>query len=239
MPTTNPSLGHCHLSHGQLAKQFFIVNEFDKPSEQNIAQISNGLLFYVEPRLNKLRMDGMLTTESTPLEDFGLELSLENGWLQGIAIRQSEATYRDGKPRRWQGSSNFRILLDKVAANRLLARLEVFKTASTIDPIFLTDEAGNLCDEHRLPTAKSFSGKPKCSKEELDGGPAFPRAGIFSNWNATVKDGMSLRDWFAGMALSGRADNLQDPCRRREILAKYCYEIADAMIAERNRKEEA
>ena len=36
-----------------------------------------------------------------------------------------------------------------------------------------------------------------------DGGPAFPRSGIPSNWNATVKNGMSLRDWFAGMALNG------------------------------------
>ena len=60
-----------------------------------------------------------------------------------------------------------------------------------------------------------------------DGGPASP-AHIDSN------EGMSLRDWFAGMALSGYLAN-PDPEMDLviEILAKHSYAIADAMLEAR------
>ena len=71
-----------------------------------------------------------------------------------------------------------------------------------------------------------------------DGGPAFP---------ATVQDdrdcgsryaagygGMSLRDWFAGKALEGQAHRFDHPHNHRELLAKDCYEIADAMLRARS-----
>ena len=63
-------------------------------------------------------------------------------------------------------------------------------------------------------------------KEKNDGGPAFPsdRAG---------QVGMSLRDWFAGKALEGQAHRFDHPHNHRELLAKDCYEIADAMLKER------
>lgn len=64
-----------------------------------------------------------------------------------------------------------------------------------------------------------------------DGGTAFPvAAGVFHDgrW------GMSLRDWFAGQALaSGKWIYGRD---EREITAAACYEVADAMIAERREK---
>lgn len=60
-----------------------------------------------------------------------------------------------------------------------------------------------------------------------DGGPAFP---------CPIEDatqcGMSLRDWFAGMALQGiviHAHYIDD-------MAKTSYEVADAMIAERDKE---
>lgn len=66
-----------------------------------------------------------------------------------------------------------------------------------------------------------------------DGGPAFPYR------PADVGcEGMTLRDWFAGMALQGRAHRFDHPHQHRELLARDCYEIADAMLTERNRKEE-
>ena len=62
-----------------------------------------------------------------------------------------------------------------------------------------------------------------------DGGPAFPvdRA-------ARKHDGMSLRDWFAGMAMNGL---LSDPRYEgtHEQAAEYSYRMADAMLAERKK----
>ena len=66
-----------------------------------------------------------------------------------------------------------------------------------------------------------------------DGGPAFPQQmletdrGVFSvdAWGA---GGMSLRDWFAGMALaSAIAVN-----RQGGHIAEWAYGIADAMLLE-------
>jgi len=50
-------------------------------------------------------------------------------------------------------------------------------------------------------------------------------------WTPAV--GMSLRDWFAGMALQGKATRLSNPHEHRDILAADCYDIADAMIEAR------
>ncbi len=54
-----------------------------------------------------------------------------------------------------------------------------------------------------------------------DGGPAFP-------WGQEIRGGMTLRDYFAGQALSSgmnpHIDNAMD------LAAKWAYEQADAMI---------
>lgn len=75
--------------------------------------------------------------------------------------------------------------------------------------------------------------------EPKDGGPAFPRTREGS--------GMSLRDWFAGIALQGMAGNPAFLVAAREeakeepvtdtvrICAQGAYEFADAMIAERKK----
>lgn len=63
-----------------------------------------------------------------------------------------------------------------------------------------------------------------------DGGPAFP-GGVRDtdgNWISLSGDpGMSLRDWFAGQALSNMAGSSADQ------VAKLAYNIADAMLAAR------
>lgn len=84
-----------------------------------------------------------------------------------------------------------------------------------------------------------------------DGGPAFPvtastgdpRDGVY------CRDGMSLRDWFAGQALAGYARSLLTQyasdvlCKLNErhgvstsdTIATMAYELSDAMLAERNK----
>jgi hypothetical protein len=64
-----------------------------------------------------------------------------------------------------------------------------------------------------------------------DGGPAFPV--VASNGLGHVADGMSLRDWFAGMALASLAhpQDVGNP----DSSSVYAYKIPDAMLAEREK----
>lgn len=72
-----------------------------------------------------------------------------------------------------------------------------------------------------------------------DGGPAFP---VAMNEISGAYCGMTLRDWFAGQALTGillapgqlGVEAQNDP----EKAAAWSYVQADAMLAARERKEE-
>ena len=72
-----------------------------------------------------------------------------------------------------------------------------------------------------------------------DGGPAFPiRIEDPIEKDGVIILGMFLRDWFAGMALAGMTSSIR-ACTdgedySPEQMAEYCYECADAMIAERS-----
>jgi len=90
-----------------------------------------------------------------------------------------------------------------------------------------------------------------------DGGPAFPivAAPHLLAKQLSVKEyekavsGMSLRDWFAGMALQGIAysatavsieaarNGLKCPVWDTSLWASQCYQVADAMLAERERRQ--
>ena len=72
-----------------------------------------------------------------------------------------------------------------------------------------------------------------------DGGPAFPVA--IPSMPASTLDaarthpGLTMRDWFAGMAMSGMlADRNYNPATY--LLAADAYALADAMIEEREKK---
>lgn len=77
---------------------------------------------------------------------------------------------------------------------------------------------------------------------ERDGGPAFPTLREDRSEDLRwVDDGMSLRDWFAGQALSGYLASTAgmgvhtDGIRRAfwATVAESAYEVADAMIRAR------
>ena len=80
-----------------------------------------------------------------------------------------------------------------------------------------------------------------------DGGPAFPTKREALDPRATgwsMQEGMTLRDWFAGMALQGYLAGrnhhpTSDPSGFEATKsAKQCYGYADAMLAARERKDE-
>lgn len=77
-----------------------------------------------------------------------------------------------------------------------------------------------------------------------DGGAAFPVSRqSFGNGITLepISEGMTLRDWFAGMAL-GHIPALLDVSDENascENIAGHAYQIADAMLAARERKEDA
>lgn len=71
---------------------------------------------------------------------------------------------------------------------------------------------------------------PYLEDNDTTGGPAFPHPLEGSN-------GMSLRDYFAGQALTGVLTNLASmtPYMRSNVeqFAKDCYIMADAMLKQR------
>lgn len=78
---------------------------------------------------------------------------------------------------------------------------------------------------------------------KVDGGPAFPRPasavevlpGTGGGNIDLGADGMTLRDWFAGQALTRVLIEWPLDGKNKTIVARQCYELADAMLAERSR----
>lgn len=74
------------------------------------------------------------------------------------------------------------------------------------------------------------------TKPRETGGHAFPgEQGHIPDgtWNQTFEAGMTLRDWFAGKALSGFTS--LNVTVAPEILAMWAYTQADAMLKERSK----
>ena len=72
-----------------------------------------------------------------------------------------------------------------------------------------------------------------------DGGSAFPLCRTEADGrNDCLSMGMSLRDWFAGQALSGwlASFGADDNVEHIPSLVGFIYQMADAMIAERSKE---
>jgi len=71
------------------------------------------------------------------------------------------------------------------------------------------------------------------TEQPKDGGPAFPFAATDPSNEAMQAQGMSLRDWFAGQALSGF---MMAKTVYWDDAATMAYKAADAMLAARGAK---
>jgi hypothetical protein len=90
----------------------FIVNDFDRPDHKHLTiRKEDGLLYYIHPELEKWK--GMSVTTATPLEAFGITCHYEHDVLHGVLDGGPTATYRDGRPRRWQGQPRFSFTMNK------------------------------------------------------------------------------------------------------------------------------
>jgi hypothetical protein len=73
-----------------------------------------------------------------------------------------------------------------------------------------------------------------------DGGPAFPLPGTMGQ---PVNEGMSLRDYFAGQAMQAELTGWNhpnsggNPVDYAGPICERAYQLADAMLAARERKE--
>lgn len=76
---------------------------------------------------------------------------------------------------------------------------------------------------------------------EDGGGPAFPFACQGQTTAPEIYYGMTLRDWFAGMALQGiyggRSGTLQTERDMLRLDAEVAYDVADAMLAARQKEQ--
>ena len=78
--------------------------------------------------------------------------------------------------------------------------------------------------------------------EKNDGGPAFPSEGEGFGNPKYHAPGMSLRDYFAGQALSGmltqaEAKSIEFLPGLYKTCAKAAYDIADALLAQREKEQ--
>lgn len=66
-----------------------------------------------------------------------------------------------------------------------------------------------------------------------NGGQAFPVVETHELYGCRVHEGMTLRDWFAGMALQGMCANELFDEYPWQSYSKRAYEAADAMLEAR------
>jgi len=71
-----------------------------------------------------------------------------------------------------------------------------------------------------------------------DGCPTFPRPhSIASTFEIPAQEGMSLLDWFAGMALIGILANSSQIVEEK-LASSWAYEYAEAMLKEREKQNQ-
>ena len=72
-----------------------------------------------------------------------------------------------------------------------------------------------------------------------DGGSITPRMVPCADGSVDLVGGLSVRDWFAGMALQGYCSRADLDWQAMESFADHAFRQADSMLAARERKEDA
>ncbi len=73
-------------------------------------------------------------------------------------------------------------------------------------------------------------------KDKPENPPAFPLVYDGGQAASFCNDGMTLRDYFAAKYMQANSDN--EDFQSYSHLAKFSYEMADAMLAERSKSDE-
>lgn len=87
-------------------ERFVIVNDFDRPYRDNVAEWVDGFGYCYMSRLRskgRKRFDGMMPSKPTSLSTFGFEVSVRRGLAVFNRKSVGTATYVDGRPRSWDG----------------------------------------------------------------------------------------------------------------------------------------
>lgn len=89
--------------------RFFILNDFDRPAPETIVAKRSDGYYYIHPKLKYDENHWAMQAGSqlTPIENFGISVEIIANKLFGELTHASCATYRDGKPRLWQGPHLF------------------------------------------------------------------------------------------------------------------------------------
>ena len=95
--------------------EFYILNDHDRPSAEMIVyKKRNGRYRYAHPKLRNIKdYANMTATNPTPVSYFGICIEIQGDTVTGMLTGGSIATYRDGRPRRWQGYGSFSFKFSK------------------------------------------------------------------------------------------------------------------------------
>lgn len=97
----------------QKRPKYVIINDCDAPQPRMVCQWIPGVGYcYMDRRDHKSDFDGMSGAEATPVESFGFVWVEDTDgyvrfYLADNPPHPVTATYRDGKPRRWQDRQEF------------------------------------------------------------------------------------------------------------------------------------
>jgi hypothetical protein len=168
--------------------RFYIVNTFDRPSEDYIAELGgDGMLRYIHPKLKEEWKDQPMSTENaTPLEAFGIMWDIKGGVFVGVTTQTSPviAKYENGSDRKWQGSAIFTFdyscfsqtkTLDTPRTNRETYTVEAWMKGTPVVHTIFAKELERELEETKLawaaekqPTLESLEAIHETGSELFD-----------------------------------------------------------------------
>lgn len=89
------------------AKNFYILNDVDRPDARHVIQIVDDHAEYLHEDLRDWGDLRLPNESSSDLELFGFDVAIVGGFAHFTQVKESSATYQDGKPRKWQGNKEF------------------------------------------------------------------------------------------------------------------------------------